>query len=159
MKSAKAILEGDVKGQISFHQNSADGMLHIKGELYHLPYGCHGVHIHEFGDTSNGCTSAGEHLNPYGQPHGGQNSMQRHLGDLGNVCSTGSPVTRFEKFDHMLSLFGEHNILGRSIVVHGMEDDLGLGDNEESKKTGNSGSRLSCGIIGVVETPTVDKNK
>ncbi|AQQ80325.1 SOD [Betabaculovirus altermyunipunctae] len=149
MKFAKAVLAGDVRGHVTFQQADANAMVRIRGALHGLPYGCHGIHIHEFGDTSNGCTSAGEHLNPFGQPHGGPASPRRHLGDLGNVCSDGSTVTLFDTFDAMLSLFGPHNILGRSIVVHAMEDDFGLGDDEQSKITGNSGSRLGCGIIGV----------
>lgn len=151
MKSAKAIIDGDVSGHITFHQRDADSKVKMIGVLNNLPFGCHGIHIHEFGDTSNGCTSAGEHLNPFGQPHGGPTSAQRHLGDLGNVCSTGSAVTVFEIFDNMISLYGPHNILGRSIVVHAMEDDLGLGDNAQSKISGNSGSRLGCGVIGVIK--------
>nr|AXS01071.1 sod [Spodoptera frugiperda granulovirus] len=138
---AKAILSGDVRGEILFVQPTPASLMRITGVLHGLPFGCHGLHIHEFGDTSNGCTSAGEHLNPHHQPHGGQFSAQRHLGDLGNVCAS-----TFEKIDHMLSLYGKHSILGRSIVVHTMEDDLGLSGDE----TGNSGGRLACGIIGVV---------
>ena len=49
----------------------------------------------------------------------------------------------------------ENTIVGRAIVVHALEDDLGLGGDEESKKTGNAGARVGCGLIelsqGIVE--------
>ena len=35
----------------------------------------------------------------------------------------------------------------RAIVVHEDEDDLGKGDQEDSKKTGHAGARLGCCII------------
>jgi len=31
--------------------------------------------------------------------------------------------------------------------VHGKESDLGLGSDQERKKTGNAGARLTCGMI------------
>ena len=43
----------------------------------------------------------------------------------------------------------KYSILGRMIVIHQDEDDLGKGNNEESLKTGNAGKRLTCGIIGL----------
>ena len=37
------------------------------------------------------------------------------------------------------------------IIVHQDKDDLGLGNNEESLKTGNAGKRVGCGVIGLTK--------
>ena len=42
-------------------------------------------------------------------------------------------------------------IVGRMIIVHQDRDDLGLGGDEESLKTGNAGKRVACGVIGLAE--------
>jgi Cu-Zn family superoxide dismutase len=49
--------------------------------------------------------------------------------------------------DSVVQLQGEFSVIGRSMVVHAAEDDLGRGGNAESKKTGNAGTRLACGVI------------
>jgi len=35
------------------------------------------------------------------------------------------------------------------VILHKDEDDLGLGANEDSLKTGNAGERIACGVIGL----------
>lgn len=51
--------------------------------------------------------------------------------------------------DKIISLHGDQSIVGRSVVVHANEDDLGTTDHPESTKTGNSGPRIACGVIGL----------
>ena len=111
--------------------------------------GEHGIHIHEFGNLSNGCTSAGAHFNPYGNTHGGPSESVRHVGDLGNLLVTPDGNAVLNIYDNLCALYGANSIVGRSIVVHAGKDDLGKGGDDESKKTGNAGARLGCGVIGL----------
>jgi Cu-Zn family superoxide dismutase len=53
--------------------------------------------------------------------------------------------------DDLISLFGQYSVVGRSVVVHKREDDLGRKGDEESLKTGNSGARVACGVIGLAK--------
>ena len=81
----------------------------------------------------------------------------RHVGDLGNVeaGADGRAVAQIE--DHLIKIYGEDRVIGRSCVVHAKEDDLGKGGDEESKKTGNAGARLACGEIGISGPLTMDE--
>ena len=94
--------------------------------------------------------TAGPHYNPHGKTHAGPKDLNRHVGDLGNIQAdaTGKGILKWE--DPLIHIWGGvNNVVGRAMVVHEMEDDLGLGANEESLKTGNAGGRLACGVIGV----------
>lgn len=51
--------------------------------------------------------------------------------------------------DSLVSLIGQHSVIGRSIVVHENVDDYGKGGHELSLTTGNAGGRLACGVIGI----------
>ena len=132
---------GDVQGAIKFKQKPGQPTI-IKGIVKGLTPGKHGFHIHEFGDLSNGCDSAGGHYNPDGVDHG--NLKQGHVGDLGNIVADKSGTARFQLKAERVEL---KDVVGRAIVIHADEDDLGKGGDEESLKTGNAGERVGCGVI------------
>ncbi|KAH0950805.1 hypothetical protein HN011_007485 [Eciton burchellii] len=154
MIKAICILQGDssVKGTVFFEQAKGSDSVKVTGEISGLKQGLHGFHIHEFGDNTNGCISAGAHFNPLGKEHGGPNQEVRHIGDLGNVEAGADGVAKVNITDSMIQLSGEHNIIGRSLVIHADPDDLGQGGHELSKTTGNAGSRLACGIVGIMKS-------
>ncbi|XP_019855925.1 PREDICTED: superoxide dismutase [Cu-Zn] 1-like isoform X3 [Amphimedon queenslandica] len=136
----------DVKGTIEFIQNE-QGITKVTGKVTSLAPGDHGFHIHQFGDYTSGCVSAGSHFNPAGKNHGGPRDGERHAGDLGNITSTGGD-TKIELYDDQIPLTGPNSIIGRSVVVHADPDDLGKDGHPDSLTTGHAGARLACGVIG-----------
>ena len=143
---AQCILQhsDSVKGSILLIQAPGTPTL-IKGTITGLEPGLHGFHIHEFGDMSEGCKSMGGHYNPDGVDHG--DIIEGHVGDLGNITADDSGITKFTIEAKRVDLLGDRSIVGRGLVVHADEDDLGRGGDAESLKTGNAGDRLACGII------------
>jgi Cu-Zn family superoxide dismutase len=138
----------DVTGIIQFTQSIQGGPTRIMGIIRGLTDGEHGFHIHEYGDLSDGCNSAGAHFNPYGMNHGGPKSAVRHAGDYGNIRSYNG-VAQFDFTDDQTSIIGKYSIIGRSLIVHADKDDLGLGGHPLSLTTGNSGARVACAVIGI----------
>lgn len=51
-------------GNVSFTQNEPGGAVTIRGSILGLTPGLHGFHVHEKGDLTGGCASAGGHFNP-----------------------------------------------------------------------------------------------
>lgn len=134
-----------VRGCIFFERTEEGTRVH--GEVTGLAKGLHGFHIHQFGDTTNGCTSCGSHFNPNGMTHGAPTDKVRHAGDLGNIEAGADGVAQVDIIDKHIPLHGPQTIVGRAIVVHEKVDDLGKGGNEDSLKTGNAGGRLACGVV------------
>ncbi|KAK6903995.1 superoxide dismutase [Cu-Zn] [Kwoniella mangroviensis CBS 8886] len=147
---AIAVLKGDssVSGVITFTQEKDGAPVTVSGDIKNLsPNAERGFHVHEFGDNSNGCTSAGPHFNPHGKNHGGPDASERHVGDLGNVKTDGSGTAAVGITDKSISLFGPYSIIGRTVVVHEGTDDFGKGGHADSLKTGNAGGRAACGVM------------
>ena len=144
----KKIKNNNVKGIVNFKQH--ENKLIIEYNIKNLSDGKHGFHIHKCGDITKGCSSGCEHFNPYNNVHGSLENNNSHAGDLGNIISINGlskGILITEKIS--INPCSKNSIIGRMIIVHKNEDDLGLGNNSESLKTGNAGKRLSCGIIGI----------
>lgn len=118
--------DGSYRGKITFQQKRIN--LKITFELTGFePNQVHAVHIHEFGDITNGCHSLGAHFNPTKQVH--FHSERGHVGDLfNNFLTDNKGDFNYIWETNKLSLNGNDIscILGRSVVIHKFPDDLGL---------------------------------
>uniref|UniRef100_A0A914HZ97 Superoxide dismutase [Cu-Zn] n=1 Tax=Globodera rostochiensis TaxID=31243 RepID=A0A914HZ97_GLORO len=131
---------------------SAYGTTSLNGSINGLTPGDHGFHFHQFGDLSQACAGAGAHFNPHNKKHGAPDATERHVGDLGNLVANAHGVAVVNIRDHMVTLNnGVNSVVGRALVLHEKKDDLGLAANEESLKTGNSGKRVACGLVGIIK--------
>lgn len=149
---AVCVLSGEQGcGTIKFSQEAPDQPCTIKGTLSNLKPGKHGFHIHQFGDHTNGCTSTGGHYNPESKEHGAPTDDNRHFGDLGNITASTDGFAEVSVVDKLVTLTGEYSVIGRAVVVHADEDDLGKGGFPDSKTTGHAGGRLACGVIGITK--------
>ena len=140
--------QNNITGTVIFKENLKEKKTDIFINMKGLTPGLHGFHIHEYGDLREGCSSTCAHYNPYNKKHGGPNSKERHVGDLGNVKANKDGIVKMKISDKLIKLRGKYSVIGRSIVVHEDEDDLGLGGHSDSLTTGHAGKRLACGIIG-----------
>lgn len=140
-----------ISGYVTFTENKQTKTTLVKANLKGLPPNKKlAWHVHEFGDLRDmkTCMSTGGHYNPSGKTHGGPHDINRHIGDFGNlkVNSQGKSTTSIRIKGLLVS--DKNSILGRSLIIHAGEDDLGRGGDEESKKTGNAGKRIACSVIG-----------
>lgn len=137
-----AITSGQVKGVIYLDQHGDTTVL--SGSISGLKPGqAHAIHIHEYGDLTEGCSSCCAHYNPHKMNHGGPESFDRHVGDLGNIIADSNGVAKFEITDHLVKLSGPFSVIGRSIVIHEDPDDLGLGGHSDSLTTGHAGASIA----------------
>lgn len=94
-----------------------------------------GFHIHEgkecSGPENDPFADAGGHYNPHGCPH------PEHAGDLPPLfIGNGRAWSAF-----LSTRFRVEEVLGRTVIVHGMPDDF------HTQPAGDSGERIACGVI------------
>ena len=144
--------EHPIEGVITFHQCAPTHPVTVRFKLKGKEKATHAIHIHHYGQSKNNtCKELGLHFNPYGSPHGSMRyHTPRHMGDLiNNIHFDWKGDFNFEYNDEILNLYNilEYSIIGRSVVIHAKEDDLGQGNNEESLISGNAGERIACAPI------------
>lgn len=129
-----------LSGLVKFYNTPYGGTL-VEAELFGLPdpaqqgaSNFYAMHIHETGDCTNGFQNTGGHFNPSGAAH------PDHAGDLLPLFSNqGYAWIAFYDKRFLIP-----QILGRSVVIHQMPDDF------HSQPSGNSGSKIGCGVICLV---------
>jgi Cu-Zn family superoxide dismutase len=150
INKAVAVLQplngSDVTGIVYF--NMKDEVMEIIADVEGLTQGSHGFHIHEFGDLriNNNKIYVGGHFNPDSSAHGGFAGKVRHAGDLGNIYALEEGIAHYKKDLFGLTVNGANSILGRSIVIHELEDDF------ETQPAGNAGKKIAVGVIGIANT-------
>jgi Cu-Zn family superoxide dismutase len=138
----------DNYGYIIFKENLIKKCVDIYINVKNISEGLHGFHIHTYGDLRDNCKHVCDHYNPKNKNHGGPNSKDRHVGDLGNIKVNSKGICKTKMSDKVIKLRGKYSIIGRSVVIHEDEDDLGLGNHSDSLKTGHAGKKITCGVIG-----------
>ncbi|XP_042530679.1 extracellular superoxide dismutase [Cu-Zn] [Dipodomys spectabilis] len=136
-----------VTGRVLFRQPAPGARLEAFFDLEGFPAELNSskraIHVHQFGDLSRGCESTGPHYNPRAVAH------PDHPGDFGNFVVRDGRLSKF-RAGLAASLSGAHSIVGRAVVVHAGEDDLGRGGNPASLENGNAGPRLACCVVGTI---------
>lgn len=135
-------------GVVHIRETSPNGPLSLDIFISGISPGNHGFHLHNSGNELHAPDSLCSHFNPTKALHGGLNDPQGHYGDFGNITvdENGNCETT------IVALYVRmKDVLGRSLIVHADEDDLGLGPYPDSRTTGHSGKRILWGIIGVDE--------
>ena len=130
--AARAEISGldGICGEVDFY--NFDGSTVVLASVHNLPEtltNIYGFHIHENGECVGDYSSAG--------PHYGEGEHPNHKGDMPVLFSNGGDA--FLAF--YTGRFSVDEVIGRAVIIHSQPDDF------TTQPSGNSGSRIACGII------------
>lgn len=125
-------------------QQAPSGVL-IRVEVWNLPPGAHGIHMHSVGKCNPDFKAAAGHVNPHKRPHGLLNPEGPDRGDLPNLFVGAGASGKAEFFTTGVSLTtGTAPLLdedGSAFIIHENPDD------HMTQPIGGAGGRIACGII------------
>ncbi|KNC50695.1 superoxide dismutase [Thecamonas trahens ATCC 50062] len=143
-----------VSGLVTLEQLHGPGTpVTISGSVSGLPAGDHAFHIHTYGNpTVADGTGAMGHYNPDGVSHGCSPNA-RHAGDIGTITAASDGTYTFpaDFTRDLIDLTGPRSVVGRAIVIHADRDDC-------NPPSGNAGSRLAVGVIGLSAVSSLEIN-
>lgn len=144
-----------IQGTINFAQMIGMNQMKITGDIQGLPTDRKlAIHVHEFGDLTNGPTSTGNRFNPEKKPSSSSKDPTIYAGnELGNLQINAEGQAKIDVTDKNLTLFGPSSIIGRSIVIIDEKDeDVVRVETEENKVSTTTGTnRLAAGVIGICQ--------
>uniref|UniRef100_W8C397 superoxide dismutase n=1 Tax=Ceratitis capitata TaxID=7213 RepID=W8C397_CERCA len=141
--------ESTVDGAVTFQPFPYTNDIRVTINVTGLPPGKHAIHIHTYGDVSEGCKSTGGQF------------PNNFIGNI-DTKEDGSISAAFRSA--YLSLFGSNGIIGRSIVIHEKPIDLNTALNAEvfssslqamtdalayQTEENSVGPAIACGIISI----------
>ena len=129
MNKAFACVRGEgMRGVVRFC--TCENGVRITAEIFGLPDGFHGFHIHQGSDCG------GDQFSNTGG-HFGSGNHPSHQGDLPPLLSGNGRAYLFVETDR----FRLSEVIGRTVVIHSGPDDF------HTQPAGNSGEKIACGRI------------
>ena len=160
--SAMAVLRGvagEPVGLVTFTQDG--GKVRVQADVYGLPPGFHGFHVHAVGScdpsTSTAFSSAGGHFNPAGHDHG------HHGGDMPvlYVLSDGTGALSFTTDGFAVADLFDAD--GSAVIVHANPDNYANiparyvpEPDAATLATGDAGGRIACAVVASADLAASD---
>lgn len=131
--------QGASVGTVTFTDTKM-GLL-IQPNLFSLPPGLHGFHIHDHASCADMGMSAMGHLDPKNTgKHLGPYNSNSHLGDLPALYVDNNQKADLVTIAPRLTV---KDITGHALMVHGGGDNY----SDSPEKLGGGGPRIACGVI------------